>query len=212
MSQNSIINIIDRLDTRYPEARLELESSSPFELLIATILAAQCTDAKVNEVTETLFRKYPGPQAYLAVELSDLQQDIRQITFYRNKAKGIIAACRILVEEYGGEVPDNVDALIKLPYVGRKTANIVLANALGKAAIGVDTHTIRVPNRLGWIDTDDPDRIEAFLCRMLPEHKWHRANILLQWHGRYTCKAKKPLCERCVVTDACTWYENNIPS
>jgi endonuclease-3 len=204
-----VLEILQRLANRYPEAHLELDFSSPFELLVATVLAAQCTDARVNEVTKTLFHKYPDPAAFLSVSLAELQQDIRQITFYRNKAKGIIAACKMLVEEYDGKVPDRLDALTSLPYVGRKTANIVLANAFGMPAIGVDTHTVRVPNRLGWVDTRDADKVEEALCLLLPEAEWHRANILLQWHGRYTCQARKPKCEQCVVSGHCKWYVTN---
>jgi len=210
LSNTIVLETITRLQAKYREARLELDFTSPFELLIATILAAQCTDAKVNEVTKSLFKKYPEPASYLTVDQAELQEDIRQITFYRNKSKGIIAACKMLVEEYDGKVPDTVEALLKLPYVGRKTANIVLANAFNIPAIGVDTHTIRVPNRLGWLVCKDAYEIEQTLCRLLPEDRWHRANLLLQWHGRYTCKARKPLCESCVLTDICNWYAENM--
>ncbi|MFQ5650306.1 MAG: endonuclease III [bacterium] len=199
--------IIERLDTAYPQAHQELNFSNPFQLLIATILAAQCTDAKVNQVTEGLFKKYPDPESFLPVDEADLQNEIRSITFYRNKAKGIKKACRILVDEFGGQVPATVEDLTKLPYVGRKTANVVLANAMGIAAIGVDTHTLRVPNRLGWVETQDPDRVEAALCELLPREKWHRANLVLQWHGRYTCKSRKPLCSECVIFEKCSWLD-----
>jgi endonuclease-3 len=204
------LEIIDRLDSAYPDARLELNFTTPFELLIATILAAQCTDERVNQVTKSLFKKYPNPAAFLAVAISELEEDIRPTGFYRNKAKSIVACCQKLVDEYHGELPETVEELTKLPGVGRKTANIVLANALGIPAIGVDTHTIRVPNRLGWVDTRNPDKIERQLCELLPKEKWHQANILLQWHGRYTCQAKKPKCDQCVVYDLCPWEDKEI--
>ena len=202
-----VLEVVDRLDKAYPEAHQELNFSNPFELLIATILAAQCTDVRVNEVTKDLFKKYPGPGAFVNRDVAEIEQDIRSISFYRNKAKGIISACKLLVAEFGGEVPATVDDLVRLSYVGRKTANIVLANAMGIPAIGVDTHTLRVPNRLGWISTKDPDKVEALLCELLPEEKWHRGNIVIQWHGRYTCKAKNPLCGACAVFDLCNWAD-----
>lgn len=201
------LETIKRLDEAYPDAHLELDFSTPFELLIATILAAQCTDAKVNQVTKSLFKKYRSAKDYLSVDVPELQQDLAGITFPRNKSKSIVKTCDLLVNEYNGQVPNTVEELVKLSGVGRKTANIVLANAMGVPAIGVDTHTIRVPNRLGWVDNQNPDKIEASLCALLPKDKWHRANILLQWHGRYTCKAKKPACGECVVFDLCQWPE-----
>jgi endonuclease-3 len=205
-----VLEIIDRLDTAYPDARLELDFTTPFELLIATILAAQCTDERVNKVTKSLFKKYPNPAAFLAVDISELEEDIRPTGFYRNKAKSIVACCKTVVEEYNGKLPNTVEELTKLPGVGRKTANIVLANAMGIPAIGVDTHTIRVPNRLGLVETKDPDKIEAQLCDMLPQERWHRSNLLLQWHGRYTCQAKKPKCGQCAVFDLCEWQEKEL--
>ncbi|MFQ5865250.1 MAG: endonuclease III [bacterium] len=201
------LEIVERLDKTYPDAHLELDFTTPFELLMATILAAQCTDQRVNQVTKSLFKKYPNPAAYLAVDISELEEDIRPTGFFRNKAKSIVACCKALVEEYGGELPTTVEELTKLPGVGRKTANIVLANAMGIPAIGVDTHTFRVPNRMGLVNTKDPYKIELQLCELLPKESWHRGNLLLQWHGRYTCQAQKPKCDQCVVYDLCEWEE-----
>lgn len=201
------VEIVNKLDTAYPEAHLELNFSTPFELLVATILAAQCTDAKVNQVTAELFQKYPGPEAFANKDTSEMREDLAGITFTGNKAKYLKKCSEILMEQHDGEVPASVEALVKLPGVGRKTANIVLANALGVPAIGVDTHTIRVPNRLGLVDTRNPDQIEARLCELLPKEKWQRGNIVIQWHGRYTCKAKKPNCGQCVVFDLCQWED-----
>ncbi len=205
----AFLEILERLDKAYPEARLELNFTTPFELLIATILAAQCTDERINKVTKNLFIKYAGPANYLAVDISELEEDIRSTGFYRNKAKSVVACCKTLIEEHNGEPPGTVEELTKLPGVGRKTANIVLANSMGIPAIGVDTHTVRVPNRLGLINTKAPDKIEAKLCELLPREKWHRSNLLIQWHGRYICQAKKPVCGQCVVYDLCPWPEKN---
>lgn len=206
------LEIVDRLDRTYPEARQELNFSNAFELLIATILAAQCTDVKVNEVTEKLFKKYPNPAAFVKADVDVLRNDIAGITFAGNKAKYVKNCCQMLVDEFSGEVPNTVKDLVKLQGVGRKTANIVLANAMGIPAIGVDTHTIRVPNRLGWVDTKDTDKIEQALCDLLPKEKWHRGNIVIQWHGRYTCKAKKPKCSECAIFDLCNWEDKGLYS
>ena len=208
MSKNPaqrLSEIVEELDKAYPEAHLELDFSTPFELLVATILAAQSTDARVNLVTKDLFKKYPNPKAYLEVDIEELQEDIRSTGFYRNKSKSIVNCCQMLINEFSGELPTTVEEMTRLPGVGRKTANIVLANAMGIPGIGVDTHTIRVPNRLGLVDSKKPDEIEAILCELLPREKWNRGNILIQWHGRYTCKAKNPDCHTCVVFDACPW-------
>ncbi|MFQ5675743.1 MAG: endonuclease III [bacterium] len=205
-----VVEIVDKLDKAYPEAHLELDFSTPFELLVATILAAQCTDAKVNQVTRNLFTKYPTPKSYLKANDDDLRQDLQGITFSRNKAKYIKNCCQALVEKFGGQVPTAVEDLTTLSGVGRKTANIVRANAMGIPAIGVDTHTIRVPNRLGWVKTKTPEKIEETLCELLPEEKWHRGNIVIQWHGRYTCKARKPKCNECVIFHQCDWAEKEV--
>lgn len=204
------VKIVDRLDQAYPEARLELDFSSPFELLIATILAAQCTDAKVNEVTMDLFKKYKRPADYLKPDFQQLVDDLQGITFPGNKTKYIKKTCEKLLNEYDGQVPNSLDGLTKLSGVGRKTANIVLANAMGIPAIGVDTHTIRVPNRLGLVDTEEPLEIEERLCELLPKDRWHRANIVIQWHGRYTCQARKPKCGECAIFDLCEWSKKGL--
>ena len=204
------VQIVDRLDQAYPQARLELNFSSPFELLIATILAAQCTDEKVNQVTPSLFKKYKNPDAYLQADLSTLVNDMQGITFPGNKSKYIKKTSEMILNEFGGHVPNTVEGLTRLSGVGRKTANIVLANAMGVPAIGVDTHTIRVPNRLGLVTSEDPVKIEAQLCDLLPQKKWHRANIVIQWHGRYTCQAKRPKCGACMVFGLCNWSEKKL--
>lgn len=197
--------ILNRLEKAYPEAHLELNFSSPFELLIATILAAQCTDERVNQVTEYLFKKYRSPEDYLQVPIEELEEDIRPTGFYRNKAKSVVACCRMLVDEFGGRVPESVEELTRLPGVGRKTANIVRGNAMGQQAIGVDTHVKRVSGRLGLTHSQDPDKIELELAELIPQEKWTRSTLLLQWHGRYTCTARNPNCNECVVFDLCEW-------
>ncbi|MCG8604184.1 endonuclease III [bacterium] len=206
-AQKTALRVVKILDKTYPEAHQELKFTNAFELLIATILAAQCTDAKVNQVTEKLFDKYKSAKDYIAVGVDELREDIQGITFSGNKARYLQSCCRTLVNDHNGEVPKTVEELTRLPGVGRKTANIVLSNALGIPAIGVDTHTIRVPNRLGWVDEQNPDKIEQALCDLLPREMWHRGNIVIQWHGRYTCKAKKPHCDACAIYDFCEWQD-----
>lgn len=204
-SRRRAIEILKRLEEAYPEAHLELNFSNPFELLVATILAAQCTDQRVNQVTEYLFKKYRRPEDYLRVPIEELQEDIKPTGFYRNKAKSLVECCRALVEEFGGQVPESVEDLTRLPGVGRKTANIVRGNAMGQQAIGVDTHVKRVSGRLGLARSTDPDKIEMELAEVLPPEKWTRATLLLQWHGRYTCTARNPNCKECVLIDLCEW-------
>jgi|YelNatPaOPRAMG01_1025707.scaffolds.fasta_scaffold00059_88 endonuclease-3 len=196
--------ILARLEAAYPDARVELEFSNPFELLVATILAAQCTDRRVNQVTRTLFQKYRAPEDYLRVPLRELEEDIRPTGFFRNKAKAIQACCRKLVEEFGGQVPTELDALASLPGVGRKTASIVLGNAAGQQTIAVDTHVKRVSRRLGLTASNNPLRIERDLSELIPKDRWTRATNVLVFHGRYTCKARNPDCGRCPVADLCS--------
>ncbi len=197
------LQILDRLEKAYPDARVELEFSSPFELLVATILAAQCTDQRVNEVTRHLFKKYRGPEDYVRVPLDELEEDIRPTGFFRNKAKSLKACCEKLLNEYGGRVPEDLETLASFPGVGRKTASIVLGNAAGQQTIAVDTHVKRVAKRLGFTDSDNPLHIEEDLRELIPPDRWTRATNLMVFHGRHTCKARKPECGRCVVEDLC---------
>ncbi|NOZ55794.1 MAG: endonuclease III [Calditrichaeota bacterium] len=199
--------ILERLERAYPDARVELNYSSAFELLVATILAAQCTDAKVNQVTAELFKKYRTPEDYVKAPVEELEDAIRPTGFFRNKAKALKGCCQKLIEEFGGQLPDTVEALASLPGVGRKTASIVLGNAMGKQTIAVDTHVKRVAQRLGFTSSNKPEQIEKDLKELFPEDKWTRATNLLVFHGRYTCKARKPNCLECVVYDLCPWPE-----
>lgn len=202
--------IVARLLDAYEGGVVELDHSSPFELLVATILSAQSTDKKINEITKTLFVKYSGPEAYLAVAEEELQQDIYQSGFYRQKAKSIRGMCQALVERHGGEVPLTMRELILLPGVARKTANVVLGavapeihTADPDAGIAVDTHVKRLSRRFGFTTHEDPEKIERDLMRVLPKEQWSWASLGIILHGRRVCDARKPRCGDCVVEPLC---------
>ena len=198
--------IISILSGEFPGARSALEFSSPLELLIATILSAQATDKLVNTVTADLFKKYRTAADYAGAPLEELEADMRRVNFFRNKARNIKKCCARLVEEFGGEVPKNLDDLVSLPGVGRKTANIVLGNAFGIPALAVDTHVKRVSTRLGLSTSEKPDDIERDLTAIIERKHWTEATHLLILHGRKTCKARRPLCGACPVRDLCDYY------
>jgi endonuclease-3 len=196
--------VLSRLKKAYPNARLELDFSSPFELLVSLILAAQCTDERVNEVTgKLLFRKYREPAEYARARPQVLEADIRPTGFYRNKAKALRGCSQALLDRFGGRVPQTLEELTSLPGVGRKTANILLGNAFGVPAIGVDTHVMRLSQRLGFSAQRDPDKIEKDLTAVVARRDWVRCCHLLQAHGRRVCVARKPRCYECVVRDLC---------
>jgi len=195
--------ILARLEKVHPDARLALDFTNPLELLIALILAAQARDDLVNKITVDLFRSHRSAADYAGESLESLQQQIGKINFYRNKARSIHNCCRELVERFGGRVPDNLQDLVSLPGVGRKTANIVLGNAFGEQAIGVDTHVMRLSQRLGFTKQSDPDKIEADLLAIVPEKQRVRFCHLLQYHGRRVCVAQKPKCPECVINELC---------
>ncbi len=196
--------IVKALSKAYPDARVALRFSNALEMLVATILSAQCTDEKVNEVTATLFRKYRRPEDYLKVPEDELRADIKPTGFYNQKAASVRAACQRIVEVYGGEVPDTMEDLITLRGVARKTANIVLGNAYGKVeGIAVDTHVKRLANRLGFSAESDPDKIEQDLMRLIPRKRWFDFTYVLIDHGRAVCVARKPRCEECPVSRVC---------
>jgi endonuclease-3 len=198
--------ILSILEATYPNARVTLDFKNPFQLLIATILAAQCTDERVNQVTKELFKRYPTPKAFAEGDPAELEEAIRSTGFYRNKARSVFGCCQRLVEQYGGQVPRTMEDLISLPGVWRKTANIVLGNAFGIAeGIAVDTHVTRVANRLGLANSDKQDEIEQQLCRVVPQEKWTLVTHLLIFHGRTICKAQRPDCSRCPVLHLCPW-------
>jgi endonuclease-3 len=196
--------IYRRLGKAYPDATVALRFSNPLEMVIATVLSAQSTDVMVNKVTESLFQKYRTPEDYLAAPPGELEKDIHSTGFFNQKAKAIRGLSRVLVEEFGGQVPDTMEGLLKLPGVARKTANIVLGNAFGKVeGIAVDTHVHRLAWRLGFSESDDPNKVERDLMDLFPRSRWFHLTYLLIEHGRAICKAPKPLCEDCVVNDLC---------
>jgi len=197
--------IIGRLEKVHPDAKLDLDFTNPLELLIALILAAQARDDLVNKVTAELFKTNRTAADYASLPLPRLQSQIGKINFYRNKAKSIHNCCKELVDRFGGKVPNNLADLVSLPGVGRKTANIVLGNAFGKQTIGVDTHVMRLSQRLGFTTKTDPDKIEADLTEIVPERQRVRFCHLMQYHGRRVCVAKKPRCPECTVKDLCPY-------
>jgi len=204
--------IIARLKKAHPDAKLALDFASPFELLIALILAAQCTDERVNELTGSfLFKKYRAPADYVRVPAAELEADIRPSGFFRNKTKAIQACCQQLIERFGGQVPSTIEELTTLRGVGRKTANIILGNAFGQPAIGVDTHVMRLSQRLGLTTQRDPDKIEADLTRVVPTKEQTHFCHLLQYHGRRVCMARKPQCPACVINDLCPYPDKTQP-
>lgn len=194
---------LGRLKKTYPAAAPALNFTTPFELLVATILSAQCTDKQVNVVTESLFEKYTSPGDYLAAAPEELEADIFTTGFYRNKAANIRKCCRALIELHGGEVPTGMEELTNLAGVGRKTANVVRGNAFGIPGIAVDTHVKRLSGLLGFTKNTDPDRIESDLVEIVPEPDWTGLGHLLAAHGRKTCVARRPKCDECVLSDLC---------
>ena len=196
--------IIRRLKKAYPDAHCALDHSNAFELLIATILSAQCTDARVNIVTADLFRKYRGPEDYLKVSQKELETDIHSTGFFRNKAKNIQAACKRIIEVYDTSVPQTMDEILTLGGVARKTANVVLGNAFGIASgVVVDTHVSRLSQRLGLTTNTTPEKIERDLAELVPKRNWVLFPHLMIWHGRQICVARKPKCGECVLNDIC---------
>jgi endonuclease III len=193
------------LDNMYPVTKPFLDYSNPFELLLSTILAAQCTDERVNKVTPGLFNKYSTPAKLANAEISDLEDIIRSTGFFHQKAKSLKNVSIALMEKHAGKLPETVDDLAKLPGVGRKTANVVAGNCFGASAIIVDTHFKRVSVRLGLVETDNPEKIEAEIKKIIPEDKYTRFSGVINYHGRNTCKAKKPLCPECRIGSLCPY-------
>lgn len=202
--------IIDSLRLQYPDVKCELIHSNPYELLIATMLSAQSTDKTVNKVTEGLFKKFKTPADFLTLSQKELETEIKEIGIYRNKAKNILGASEKIIKEYSGLVPSNLNDLLTLPGVGRKTANVVLSNAFGIPAIAVDTHVFRVSNRIGLAKSDKVDDVEKQLMSKIPKEMWSLAHHLLIWHGRRVCNARKPKCEMCTISKYCNFYNGDI--
>ena len=209
LKQDEIDFVIKELEVLYPDAKAELDFTNAFELLIATILSAQCTDVRVNIVTAELFKIVKAPQDIVNMPVKELQEHIRTCGLYQTKAKNIKAACKILVDEFNSVIPDDRDVLVKLPGVGRKTANVVVSNAFDQPAIAVDTHVFRVSNRLGLAASDNVLQTEKQLMKRLPKEIWSRTHHTLIFHGRRQCKARKPNCETCPVNSVCLYYKYN---
>ncbi|MGI6161440.1 MAG: endonuclease III [Christensenellales bacterium] len=201
--------ILEIIEAEYPGAKSELDFRTPFELLVATILSAQCTDVRVNIVTAELFKEHNTPKAMLALGVQKLEEYIKTCGLFRSKAKNIIAASRIIIEKYGGEVPSSLEELRELPGVGRKTANVVAFNAFGIPAIAVDTHVFRVSNRLGLTDAKNVLNTEKMLMEVIPRERWGDAHHWILLHGRRVCKARNPECGICRLSEYCRYYAGN---
>ena len=202
--------ILSLLARDYPDARCALRFSNPLELLVATVLSAQCTDARVNQVTEVLFRKYRSADDYAHAPLAQLEADIRSTGFYHNKARAIRSFCASLVKDHRGEVPRTMEALVELPGIGRKTANLVLAEAFGTPGITVDTHVKRLSQRLSLTSRTDPDKIEQDLMKLVPRDQWNSFSLRLIQHGRSVCKARSPRCHQCALLSWCPTGVGNV--
>ena len=208
MKREQKMQILAKLEELYPEAKAELVFSNPYEMMVATILSAQCTDKQVNKVTPAVFARYPDALSMAEAREEDLYPMVKSCGF-RTKAANIIAACRMIRDEYNGQVPDTMEALTRLPGVGRKTANVVLFNAFGIPAFAVDTHVFRVSNRLGLCKADTVEETERQMTRLIPKEKWGQAHHWLIWHGRRLCKAQRPLCDECALRELCPSAEKH---
>ncbi len=208
MSYDKINKILDDLDSLYPDAKAGLDFTTPFELLIATILSAQCTDVRVNKVTAVLFNEHNTPKSILDLGIDGLTKYIKSCGLYKTKSKNIINTCNVLYHDYDSKVPDNIEELMKLPGVGRKTANVVVSNAFDTPAIAVDTHVFRVTNRIGIVNEKDVLSTEKALMRVIPKERWSKSHHLFIWHGRNICKARNPKCEECILNDRCKFYNS----
>jgi endonuclease-3 len=206
-----VATILAKLDQAYPGATCELKHENAFQLLISTILSAQCTDVRVNQVAETLYKKYPNAQAFAYATPSELEQDIRPTGFFRNKTKSIMGASKAILEKFGGEVPRTMEEILMLPGVARKTANVVLGTAFGiYSGVVVDTHVQRLSNRLDLTRNEDPKKIEQDLMQILPRGKWIQFSHQLIWHGRRVCHARKPKCAECNLESLCYAKDKTI--
>lgn len=209
LTKKRAVQILKLLKKEYPEAQIAIEFGSPFQLLIATILSAQCTDERVNQVTKPLFKKYKSPTDFIKVKITELEKDIFSTGFYRQKAKNIVGCCKMLIEKYDGKVPTDIEKLIELPGVGRKTASVVSGNAYGIPALAVDTHVKRLSNLLGLVSSDDPEKIEFELKKLLPPESWTIFSHFLATHGRNICIARHPKCNECSLANLCPSYTAN---
>ena len=202
--------ILSLLEETYMGTETALNYSTPFELLVAVIMSAQCTDERVNKITARIFPKYNTPEKMGALSQEQLEEEIRDCGLFRSKAKNLLATCKMLTEEYNSVIPDTVEELMKLPGVGKKTANVVASIVYKVPAIAVDTHVFRVSHRLGLAKGDDPLAVEKELQKAIPKNKWSDAHHWLIWHGRKICKARNPLCSECVLVELCPYKEKNL--
>ncbi len=205
-TSGDVRRIMKKLGAQHPNADTELHFTNAYELLVATILSAQCTDERVNQVTPALFKRYPDAPALARATTAELEPQIQSTGFFRAKSRSLIGMANAVVDEHGGEIPRTMDALVTLPGVGRKTANVVLGHALGVPGLPVDRHVLRVANRIGIARSDEPEIVEQQLCGAMPPAEWTRTSDTLILHGRRVCKPR-PLCERCVVRDDCEFYQ-----
>lgn len=205
-NRENVKKILDIMEEIYPDAKCELNYTTPFELLIATILSAQCTDVRVNKVTEKLFKKYNTPEDFAKLTIQQISEEIKSCGLFKSKAQKIKETSVLLCSKYGSQVPNNMEKLTQLPGVGRKTANVVLSNAFGVDAIAVDTHVFRVSNRIGLVKTQTPEKTEFELMKVLPKKRWSKAHHLIIFHGRRICKARKPECSICPLKEYCDYY------
>ncbi|CAB1261924.1 endonuclease III [Clostridium sp. MT-14] len=208
MNKRIVNTILKILSETYPEAKCALKFGSPYELLVATMLSAQCTDVRVNKVTSELYKEFNTPEKMVSLTEEELGEKIKSCGFFRNKSKHILEASRTIMEKYQGQVPDTMEKLITLPGVGRKTADVVLSNAFGVPAIAVDTHVFRVSNRLGIARGNTPHKVEMELMKNIPKDMWSDSHHYLIWHGRQICKSRKPDCEHCPVAPYCEYFNH----
>lgn len=210
LTKKEISAVLEKLNIMYPDAGPELDFQTPFQLLVATILSAQCTDIRVNKVTSELFVDLKGPEDYIALGQGELEKKIRSCGLSNSKSKNIVETCTILLDKYKGEVPNSIEELVTLPGVGRKTANVVASNAFGIPAIAVDTHVFRVSNRIGIAASKTVEKTEVDLMKNIPKSSWTKAHHMLIFHGRRVCSARKPKCGVCPLTSECLYYEREI--
>jgi endonuclease-3 len=207
---DTVINkVLDILEDYYPDAECELNYETPFELLVATILSAQCTDVRVNKVTKELFARYNKPKDFSNLKEEELGEIIKSCGLYKSKAKKIILSSKIILDKYNGQVPSSLEELISLPGVGRKTANVILSNVFNVPAIAVDTHVFRVSNRIGIVKGKDPEDTEFKLMNVIPKKRWSKAHHLFIFHGRRICKARSPKCSICPINNYCNYYKKH---
>ena len=208
MKKQDAIKIIKILKETYPEAKCSLDFKTPFEMGIAVMLSAQCTDERVNKTTPALFEKYKTPEDYLNATLEEIEQIIKPCGFYKNKAKNLLGYVKMVVEKYNGELPQSMEELVKLPGIGRKSANVIMLEAFNNPqGIAVDTHAKRIANRVGFSKEKEPSKIEQDLIKLIPKEQFKDVNHLLVWHGRKTCDARNPKCEGCSIKDYCKYYK-----